>query len=426
MNDFRKWIDIVNENSTIDQTIVKIDPSVGGGTGAILDFSDEIDAISVAINGGTEIIVVDPSLITPLDDSFIRHDDQHYDEIAAGIHRTRGAPEIAAGEMVRVDNRYGLGNGEGYGVFVANSLNGESVIVNIDGVDVSVPSNFVTVAPEEISGSVCANHNDGALSPMSFGGKNKISVERNGDDNVNSMDSIANILKALNGIEASDTLDGNQPVVVEISDEDGCDCHCHQCETCFPRKGSDHGFDLGESAGAVEVANIGVDDENEQINEIAPIIAAIAGGAARGIAGAAARGIAGAAVSSLFGGEDLDEDIYTELSPASKLLKMSADGRTSRKYTEKMIASLSDRQIEMLVAKELGVDPIEMELAELEVETDDVGTSDGSDDVAQLIADILYAQDMGTSEASRLYDEGTLGALPAQSIERIHKRVMGQ
>lgn len=76
--------------------------------------------------------------------------------------------EIKPGDQVRVTGMFGSGCGEGFGIFVAHSLDGQSAIVNIDSQDTSVPIELVSLAPEQTdidNFNTCGG--DGTMSPVS-------------------------------------------------------------------------------------------------------------------------------------------------------------------------------------------------------------------------------------------------------------------
>lgn len=214
----KKWIRLFENSDLCPGCTVKITDSRGGGTGIFKSFSDNDDIVIIDIKGQPREYSI--SDITPILDT-----DRDYGELPTNIV----APvEMFSGDSVIVKDLYGAGTGDGHGVFVAYSTDGNTAIVNVDSEERSFPVDLVYPAKNEIS-----YKGTGDLSPMSLANKEK-------DCNMN--------IKDYNWMNVSES--------EELEGDESCDCGEYDCTTCYPLEEEEENFIVDES-----------DDEVEEIEE---------------------------------------------------------------------------------------------------------------------------------------------------------------
>lgn len=296
MTDLYKWINLISKNFDFQPNeTVRIDMEYGGGVGKFL---------RLGMGGNTAIIDIKGNIAEyPLDnvDRVVTGEQNIYDEPethqysdfqadavgnADGVdqaHELNDKPELTPGDMVEVDGAFGVGNGKGYGVFVGYSLDGFTALVNIDSQVKSFPSEYVSVSSAVADAEeFLSTGNDGALSPLSYGDQNKLTMADEHDINIiitdldgdtgqksderskpcgendmqkeqMSMDELLSIVEKGQGdtvLEAGkkccdackgDSCDGKccddskcSGEVDECNESRECTCESYDCETCFP------------------------------------------------------------------------------------------------------------------------------------------------------------------------------------------------
>lgn len=189
MSDMYTWLTAINGGQTIpfeEGEVVQISKEYGGGVGQYVGFSPVSGKCIVDVKGtNQEYPVDDLEAVVDSADSFYvgNSEEQRYDEIDNDVHSLPDKPELQAGDMVKINDIYGAGNGEGFGVFVAYALDGKSVICNVDSQDGTYPISNVTLAPEErAADNFASTGNDGSLSPMSYGEDNRDEIKFKGEE----------------------------------------------------------------------------------------------------------------------------------------------------------------------------------------------------------------------------------------------------
>jgi len=180
MSDMYDWLDIVSESIKLPfrpGETVQISKDHGGGVGRFVDFNIGHGKAIVDVKGDQREYILDD--LSPVVDPTVSYYDnntaeQRYDEVQGGEHWLPDKPELQPGQMVVIDGMYSAGNGKGYGVFQSYSLDGQSVLCNVDSKVLTFHVDNVKPAQEEIeSNTFGETGNDGSMSPMS--------IDRNAD-----------------------------------------------------------------------------------------------------------------------------------------------------------------------------------------------------------------------------------------------------
>lgn len=139
-------------------------------------------------------------------------------------------------------------------------------------------------------------------------------------------------------------------------------------------------------------------EDEEQLDEVAPLVIA----AARGLAAGAGSAIA----NKLMGSDQIDElkDVPDETDEWEEEDELSAD------------SGLEDQHM---------VSPEYRDTDAPAVDLPDQQMSSASEDVSELISDIDFYQTNGTSMSDKTYDVEKLLNAPADTIKRIHRLVTG-
>lgn len=189
MSDMYKFLAIVTEAGVVNfkpgETVL-ISKEYGGGVGQFVEFTPGRGVCVVNIKGEPQELPIE-SLETAVDPSTSYYDgntgEQRYNEIEDGCHYLPDKPDLQPGQMVKIDNLYGAGNGAGYGVFVAYALDGKSAICNVDSEECSYPIEYISTADEkDQSDQFMDTDNDGSLSPISYGDDNRMKIKTGDSD----------------------------------------------------------------------------------------------------------------------------------------------------------------------------------------------------------------------------------------------------
>jgi len=211
MSDIRKWMQILSEDSIEQGSAVKLSDDYGGGIGTFERLSEDNPDIAVINVKGTAQEIPLTSLQKVLDQDHEYGEDPCYNI----------TPDLfEPGASVRVKNLYGGGTGDGYGVFVAYSTDGQTAIVNVDSEERSIPVDLVYPADEQ-----CAKDNfasvgsDGSQSPFTSAGDN---VQDKGISKMSDME------------RWMDAVSNPKQAPVQETECNDCDCGDYECTTCFP------------------------------------------------------------------------------------------------------------------------------------------------------------------------------------------------
>jgi len=175
MTDMYEWLGVVDNGMLMPfepGETVRISKDFGGGVGQFVGFNPSRGKAIVNVKGShNEYTLADlESVVNPATSYYVGNTgEQRYDELQNGTHYLPDKPELQPGQMVKIDGLYSAGNGQGFGVFQAYSLDGQSALCNVDSKVLSFHIDKVTPAQEEIQSDTFADtNNDGSLSPMSF------------------------------------------------------------------------------------------------------------------------------------------------------------------------------------------------------------------------------------------------------------------
>jgi len=175
MSDMYDWLNIVKESIDLPfrpGETVQISKDHGGGVGQFIDFRLGSGKAVINVKGeDREYILDDLSPVVDPSNSYYKGntEEQRYDEVQNDEHWLPDKPELQPGQMVVIDGMYSAGNGKGYGVFQAYSLDGQSALCNVDSKILTFHIDNVTAAEEQIQSDTFGDTgNDGSMSPMSI------------------------------------------------------------------------------------------------------------------------------------------------------------------------------------------------------------------------------------------------------------------
>lgn len=210
----KKWIRLFENSDLCPGCTVKITDSRGGGIGIFKSFSDKDDIVIIDIKGQPrEYNIAD---IVPVLDN-----DREYGDLPTNAITP---VEMFSGDPVIVKDLYGSGTGDGHGVFVSYSTDGNTAIVNVDSEERSFPVDLVYPAKNEIS-----YKGTGDLSPMSLVNKEK-------DYGMNTKD--------YNWMNINENDDSDI--------ENTCDCGEYDCIICYPLEEGEEDFIVDEGEEEIE------------------------------------------------------------------------------------------------------------------------------------------------------------------------------
>lgn len=214
MSDIRKWIQLLSEDSIMKGSAVKLSDDFGGGVGTFQQLAeDNPDIAIVNVKGNTQEIPL-TSLQKVLD-----QDSEYGEDPCYNI-----TPDLfEPGASVRVKNLYGGGTGDGYGVFIAYSTDGNTAIVNVDSEERSIPVDLVYPSDEQqAKDDFSSSGSDGSQSPFTSAGDN---VQDKGTSSMSDME------RWMDAVNNPKTESAPQP---EEQVSEDCGCGDYECTTCFP------------------------------------------------------------------------------------------------------------------------------------------------------------------------------------------------
>ena len=214
MSDMRKWIQLLSEDGIERGSAVKLSDDYGGGVGTFEQLSEDNPEVAIVNVKGNSQEVPLTSLQKVLDQSREYDEDPCYNI----------TPDLfEPGASVRVKNLWGSGTGDGYGVFVNYSTDGQTAIVVVDSEERSVPVDLVYPADEqEAKDDFQSAGSDGSESPFTSAGDNV-----QDDQGRSKMSDMERWMDAV-----SNTKESAEPETEQPSDE--CGCGDYECTTCFP------------------------------------------------------------------------------------------------------------------------------------------------------------------------------------------------
>lgn len=285
----------------------------------------------------------------------------------------RSKPELQPGDMIRIENVFGVGNGEGFGVFQAYSLDGDTAICNVDSRVLSFPVEFVSLSPEQnCEDKFASTGNDGSLSPMSLVHDENEEIKNIGEAKMGNLESWMHMIEQAekDDIEVEEDSscaeEESEEELEEGKDEKkDCDCGEYDCKTCFP----DDDKVVDESR--IQEVAYSLDDDSEDELDDEPE-----------------------------DGEELDEQRVDELrdDPAPEGGFNSIDDGPRSGFGDE--------------------EPVIPDMA--------YGDADAGEDVSELIGQIEYIQDMGMSNSGKNYSAELLMNMDPRMVQRIHAKVSGE
>ena len=217
MSDIRKWMQLLSEDSIEKGSAVKLSDDYGGGVGTFEQLSEDNPEVAIINVKGSSQEIPLTSLQKVLDQEREYGEDPCYNI----------TPDLfEPGASVRVKNLWGSGTGDGYGIFVAYSTDGQTAIVNVDSEDRSVPVDLVYPADEQQAKDDFAScGSDGSQSPFTSAGDN---VQDKGISKMSDMERWINAV-------SDKQQESAQPKEEAVIENDGdCGCGDYECTTCFP------------------------------------------------------------------------------------------------------------------------------------------------------------------------------------------------
>jgi hypothetical protein len=214
MSDIMKWIQLLSEDSITKGSAVKLSDEYGGGVGTFEQLAEDNPEIAIVnVKGNTQEIP-----LTSVQ-KVIAQDSKYGEDPCYNI-----TPELfEPGASVCIKNLYGGGTGDGYGVFIAYSTDGNTAIVNVDSQQRSIPVDLVYPSGEQqAKDEFCSSGGDGSQSPFTSAGNN---VQDKGRSNMSDME---RWMDAVNTPKTESTI---QPAE-QVSED--CGCGDYECTTCFP------------------------------------------------------------------------------------------------------------------------------------------------------------------------------------------------
>lgn len=225
------------KNSIARDSTVVMSPSVGGGVGRFVDYSDNGNCL-IDIKGvikefaEDEFSAPERSLSTGNDWFHMSVDDE-----TPGLQKDK--PEFRPGDMVKIADVYGTVIGPGFGVFIGYGTTGEDCIILFDGKQIVVPvENVAAVLEQDAKDNFDQTDNDGNLSPMSLGSDN-VKIEQ--EPAMDRKDEFSKWMSAVDEALTSEDMMQENPAVMG----NGCGCQQWDCPTCFPQDGMDNFDDMG-------------------------------------------------------------------------------------------------------------------------------------------------------------------------------------
>lgn len=214
MSDIRKWMQLLSEDSIEKGSAVKLSDDWGGGIGTFEQLSEDNPEIAIINIKGTPQEIPLTSLQKVLDQDHAYGEDPCYNI----------TPDLfEPGASVRIKNLYGGGTGDGYGVFVAYSTDGQQAIVTVDSEERVVPVDLVYPADEqEAKDNFASVGSDGSESPFTSAGDN---VQDKGQSKMSDME---------RWIDAVSNPKQEESVEPQLEASEDCGCGDYECTTCFP------------------------------------------------------------------------------------------------------------------------------------------------------------------------------------------------
>lgn len=242
MSDIRKWMQLLSEDSIEKGSAVKLSDDWGGGIGTFEQLSEDNPEIAIINVKGSPQEIPLTSLQKVLDQDHEYGEDPCYNI----------TPDLfEPGASVRIKNLWGGGTGDGYGVFVGYTTDGQQAIVTVDSEERTVPVDLVYPANEqEAKDNFASIGSDGSESPFTSAGDN---VQDKGQSKMSDMerwiDAVSN---------------PKQEVSEEPEPQASADCGCgdYECTTCFPLSEDE----INYSSTVAEVSD--EDDEEEGLVEL--------------------------------------------------------------------------------------------------------------------------------------------------------------
>jgi hypothetical protein len=266
MSEFRKWLKIMEtvpptiadqpaKNVNVEKNAtVMIDPTYGGGTGRFI--RDTAQGAMIEIKGVIrELKFGDFSLPNrDYEDPYTNSNSwTHKSVVPDTIGTMNNAPELRAGDMVKIEDVFGSVIGPGFGIFIAYSTSGLDCIISFDNREIVVPTaNVSSIQEQAAKERFSQTDNDGNLSPMSLGSQNvKIEKEPEMDHRDEFSKWISTVEEALSN-EGGD-IGASMPAAPE------CGCGSWDCATCFPAQNNDtDGPEAAIVIGGVDMAEPGM------------------------------------------------------------------------------------------------------------------------------------------------------------------------
>lgn len=288
-----------------------------------------------------------------------------------------------SGDHVTVRDFYSAGNGSATGEFVSYNNDRETATVSINGEYRSV--NIDLLSPDKCTPS---NKKDsGNLSPIS------LSTTKDKKD----MKSMEQIIKAVSDSMSEEVQEN----------EKSCDCGSYDCEKCYPITEDELSYyaDADDDNDYMS-GRVGDEESQENADDLTPD-----------------------EYEADMGGEEVEapEDV-SEL--ISQILYMQEIGMSNsdKYYSEDTLMKLSPRSIQSIYGKVTGtVEEMGSGSVAVAHESDDIssGGSSASEDVSDIIAEIMFIQDAGMSASNKHFSKDTLMKLSPSAVKNIYDRVYG-
>ena len=394
MSDIRKWMQLLSEDSIEQGSAVKLSDDFGGGIGTFDKLSEDNPEVAIVNVKGNNQEVPLTSLQKVLDQSREYDEDPCYNI----------TPDLfEPGTSVRVKNLWGSGTGDGYGIFINYSTDGQTAIVNVDSEERSVPVDLVYPANEqEAKDDFQSSGSDGSESPFTSAGDNvqdnqgrsKMSdmerwISAVSESNYSNDDEKYQYLRRIGSEEISKGADPKQVVLTlaqqhdlddleqqtlykELTDSsygyqsEDCDCGDYECTTCFP-------LSEDEISGYSDLEDN--ESEEEDLVEL-----------------------------------DIDDSKYYQ----------DADEEDLEDQPEPRVGD-SEGESE----QRPGEEPEDF-ASQYNDDLPDAAYSAGSIDVSELIGKIDYVQNMGMSMSDKHYDTDKLINMRPGAVARIYSKVTGE
>lgn len=214
MSDIRKWIQILSEDSITNGSAVKLSADYGGGIGTFEHLAQDNPEIAIVNLKGVSQEIPLTSL-----QKVLSQDSEYGENPCYNITPCLFEP----GASVRIKNLYGGGTGDGYGIFITYSTDGNTAIVNVDSQERSIPADLVYPADEQqAKDDFGSSGSDGSQSPFTSAGNN---VQ---DKGRSSMSDMERWMDAVNNPKT----ESNTQTARQVTED--CGCNDYECTTCFP------------------------------------------------------------------------------------------------------------------------------------------------------------------------------------------------